>query len=772
MSEPENGPKRPTQPFLRKGQGTARFGMQNSSRNAPGAGAAQSPMIQLPRFTPTSSIPFSARTVDSGISNEDETRPPTTASLPMDRPFGEPQNRTPTVLEEEEEKGEEEGEEEEDEGHGGEEEQVRPETFIPDSMISTEPCSEASADALRYRQIAEKMHQQAHHIQTLASVSSASPASYASSDLSGPLGASTPIHLLQDPNNQSLTRRDPPTHQNQPLPFQSMSSTSLETPQARPFASNRVNLMAQHEAQTGMSLIENRRRHVPRHQKENFQQFEHLPPLSEHVYDQPMPHMPPSQPPAQNRAVRNLMIQLRDAIAHVDFAEEQVRKSGRQLHEQYQKKTASMAAEYERKTKESEEEWRRRMEVLEEERQTETERIKRERREIERDRKLLEKGKGERQREQTKMIEELRKKYETAETQLAKLRIDVRNRDDRLKKKEEELEKVATECEKNKKRVRILDKQVRQLRQAKERAEREEQMFARAAINRTGPLQPYPIGTRTARPPPQTAQRAPEVIRRRSVSWADEPEEDELSLGCIEPEGPGPQLPAMKPSERTKSQWGPCTVYRDQLGEATKVTKTAENGTLVEYANGNVRWMNAAGAVQWYRFVDDGTIKIELVAAKISIVCFPNRQLEVKRPADNVTVISQNRAEIRTELMHHGSGYRYVETFNRNGEVVARDFCGPDVIKKYTAGVPTSFRNGESRRVDVFAFDDFELVEPEFRLRWYKGEAVVVKALGRPMTGEKVIRMEFSPKNGTGTMEAVENEVIDNKVVKTKIMQW
>uniref|UniRef100_A0A8R1I7B3 Uncharacterized protein n=2 Tax=Caenorhabditis japonica TaxID=281687 RepID=A0A8R1I7B3_CAEJA len=157
MSEPENFPGVAPRKYLRKGQGTARFGMQNQPAAKT---AAQSPMIHLPRFTPSSSIPNSARTIDSGISNEDETRPPTNSSLPIDRSSSSPQraqrNRQPIV---------EEHEEHDDDVI--EAVSALP-TFIPDSGASSliEPATEQSGEALNLREDANAMLQRGRTVQT------------------------------------------------------------------------------------------------------------------------------------------------------------------------------------------------------------------------------------------------------------------------------------------------------------------------------------------------------------------------------------------------------------------------------------------------------------------------------------------------------------------------------------------------------------------------------------------------------------------------------
>uniref|UniRef100_A0A8R1ENQ5 Uncharacterized protein n=1 Tax=Caenorhabditis japonica TaxID=281687 RepID=A0A8R1ENQ5_CAEJA len=111
-------------------------------------------------FGKCSSIPNSARTIDSGISNEDETRPPTNSSLPIDRSSCSPQraqrNRQPIV---------EEHEEHDDDVI--EAVSALP-TFIPDSGASSliEPATEQSDEALNLREAANAMLQRGRTVQT------------------------------------------------------------------------------------------------------------------------------------------------------------------------------------------------------------------------------------------------------------------------------------------------------------------------------------------------------------------------------------------------------------------------------------------------------------------------------------------------------------------------------------------------------------------------------------------------------------------------------
>lgn len=122
-------------------------------------------------------MPNSARTLDSGYSNEDETRPPTTSSLPMDRDPNspmDPQNlqnprRTPMVEEADEEAAAA------DEHHDPEDSEevsaAHIQTFYPDSGASSlENGTEYSSRAKAFRAMAEDMHEKRMQIQNVSGI--------------------------------------------------------------------------------------------------------------------------------------------------------------------------------------------------------------------------------------------------------------------------------------------------------------------------------------------------------------------------------------------------------------------------------------------------------------------------------------------------------------------------------------------------------------------------------------------------------------------------
>lgn len=51
------------------------------------------------------------------------------------------------------------------------------------------------------------------------------------------------------------------------------------------------------------------------------------------------------------------------------------------------------------------------------------------------------------------------------------------------------------------------------------------------------------------------------------------------------------------PVKEMPGKFGKCTIYRDSLGETSKVTDTIANGLLFEYSNGDLRWVNRQNAV-------------------------------------------------------------------------------------------------------------------------------------------------------------------------------
>ncbi|CAB3403666.1 unnamed protein product [Caenorhabditis bovis] len=705
----EEAPKKP-RPFLRKGQ----------------------------------ELPSSARRdLDSGISNEgvspfgDDSRPPTMSSYRADSAQNSVSpgfTRTqPSVLEEQDLEIEKPPEEDVEEVSALQPSN-RPPSFIPDSAYSTTPmstsCSIVSDEQRKYRQEAKDISQRA---KLIASLDSMSPGS--SSGISTPLGASTPITDLM---------------QNNPSKSTNSIELNMVTPQAiRPFTSNRVNINndVNAAAQTGASLISHRPApsrpvaknfhqnffhdyHHPKHQKENIG----LRTIPEDVRESPRKRY--------TNAEKNLMIQLRDAIAHVDFADEQLRRTATKIKDDYVKLTEKLNADYEMKEKALEEEFKRKIEDLEEDQRMEAERMKRERRDIERDRKSLQKETGERDKERNKLIEDQRKRISDLETQMAKFRHEIRSRDEKIRAKDEELEKQAKELERSKKNCLIMEKRIRQMRAEKEKSAREEELFAKAAItNRKC--------NNYSRAPDIVA--IPEMNSRpnrdsRTVSWADsEPKfcEPTVNKDAI-----------MRPAEKGIGEWGPFVIYRDGIGNFSKVTDTIENGRLFEYKNGDKRWINSQKSIIWNFFAIDGAVQLELAHADIMLRFYVNRQMEIWRPNDMISLVSYHRNQIRTEVMQKENGEYFSELYDRNGNVIIRDMIRPDVIRRYEAGRKYTFRDSQTRYVQIQSYDDFEFVEPEFRLRWCRGAMIGCKIFAKNPGNEKTLKLELNIETGEGKLES------------------
>ncbi|CAL2037310.1 unnamed protein product [Caenorhabditis brenneri] len=70
------------------------------------------------------------------------------------------------------------------------------------------------------------------------------------------------------------------------------------------------------------------------------------------------------------------------------------------------------------------------------------------------------------------------------------------------------------------------------------------------------------------------------------------------------------------------------------------------------------------------------------------------------------------------------------------------------------------------------AFDDFELIEPEFRLRWYKGELMVCKIFKRPESNEKTLRFELNIVTGSVILETVEDQLKNGVSQKQTVFSW
>ncbi|PIC50667.1 hypothetical protein B9Z55_001485 [Caenorhabditis nigoni] len=751
----DQGSQKPKRAYLRKGEGTARFRM--TRRSAP---LTSSPAINLPRFTPTNSAPSSARTIDSGIPHDDDTRPPTTASLPLDQPSVSEGHNSGNLS----------GNDEHREEDHVEVVSAMP-SYVPGDRSSSvlETCSKVSEEATQLRAEADRITAQANFINSMKSVS-ITPSSY-SSNISGPIYQSTPKGSLRhDDLSDDPTFLPPPLvppRNHSPQTLSSLASSgSLDTPQARPLASNRLNMMVQNEAQTGISLLNNPRRQpmLPAHhhpsQKENVPERKAP---SEHVYDEPLQIQRPHRANRdEQRQKHNLMLQLRDTIAHLDYASECVWSTRKKQEEAYAKRM-----------KELEEDFKSKMQMIQEDNRSEEERLKRERRDIERDRKILQKGIGAREKEHTQMIAKLREKLSNSESQNAKLRQDKRAVEEKMKKFVEENEKLTKDLNRNRATCQRLEKHIKQLRTEKEKDDKEKEMFAKVAMNRKVAASGIATGSAASSRLPSVSSLASSMKtgstgKGRTVSFADdEPEEQTLEAGeeTMQPEF------IMRPYETKQSRFGTSTMYRDSIGETTRVTNTIANGLLFEYSNGDFRWMNRQNSVEIYRIAVDKSIIVNLLQYNISFIYSFQRQLEVWRPGNNTTLISVKRREVRTEL-HCDNGTYYTEIFDRNGRYVTKDFCHPEVFKDIPPGSACSYRDGGTRYVEYTTPEDFELVEPEYRLRWYQGKVMVCKIIKRPRCNEKTLRVQVDVTTGSGILEEVESQLKDGQSQKTTVFPW
>ncbi|CAL2037305.1 unnamed protein product [Caenorhabditis brenneri] len=266
----------------------------------------------------------------------------------------------------------------------------------------------------------------------------------------------------------------------------------------------------------------------------------------------------------------------------------------------------------------------------------------------------------------------LREKLTNSETHNSKLRQDIRTLNDKLKKKDEEIEKITKDYNRSKSTCQTLEKRIKQLRN-----EKEKELFAIVATNRKSP---YPmvlnqsLGTTTATITPSVVpSRNPSVSslatnkktnKGRTVSFADDPQEQSLEVL----EDPLPSEPLMTLHETISTELGKRNLYKDALGETTRTYLTIASGIFYEFQNGDFRWGNYPTSVL----------------------------LEVLRPGDNVTLISVKRREIRTELYGLDDGTYYTEVFDKTGRFVTKSIH-EEVNKQINLGTPYSHRDNGAR---------------------------------------------------------------------------
>ncbi|EYB83480.1 hypothetical protein Y032_0334g2828 [Ancylostoma ceylanicum] len=412
---------------------------------------------------------------------------------------------------------------------------------------------------------------------------------------------------------------------------------------------------------------------------------------------------PREQGPRYTDVERKLIGQLRDVIAHLDLADVKQQIRAKELEDAYTR-------------------FQENVREFEAEKEAEKERVQRVRRQLEREKKIATKDGAERDKAIAEQIEDLTKTITQKDRQLSTLRLRLRKTEEERDSKDKELEENTKKMERLEKTCKILQRQMAQLRG--NFAKQTQEMAAEIQASRTrnlrrkgsiGLLPSLQNGVRKEASIPDFAhadydQRGIIPEPSKCVSWADKmvPTSSQKPLAV-----PRKQLSEMELVEEGTAYFGPCRLFKNGLGDWTKVTTTACSCDFYEYSNSDVRWFSCDRSIEIYYYGIAGCTVISLANGR-SIRYFNDGQIEIYRLSGEISRFDPMTSQ-RCETMLDADGSRYVEIFDCTGHCV-RLAGGTRTSERF--GERSSYRGHPSERY-VYSHNNVEpeWVEPEFSVK-------------------------------------------------------
>ncbi|RCN51452.1 hypothetical protein ANCCAN_02403 [Ancylostoma caninum] len=424
------------------------------------------------------------------------------------------------------------------------------------------------------------------------------------------------------------------------------------------------------------------------------------------------PHMAPrfaprktsrEQGPRYTDVERKLIGQLRDVIAHLDLADVKQQIRAKELEDAYTK-------------------FQENVREFEAEKEAEKERVQRVRRQLERERKIATKDGAERDKAVAEQIEDMTKTITQKDRQLSTLRLRLRKAEEERDSKDKELEENTKKMERLEKTCKILQRQMAQLRG--NFAKQTQEMAAEIQASRTrnlrrkgsvGLLPSLHNGVRREASVPDFGhadyeQRETVLEPPKCVSWADKlvPTSNQKPTVVSRK-----QLSEMELVEEGTAYFGPCRLFKNGLGDWTKVTTTACSCDFYEYSNSDVRWFSCDRSIEIYYYGIVGATVI-LLASGRSIRYFNDGQIEIYRLSGEISRFDPATSQ-RCETMLDADGSRYVEVFDCTG-YCTRLAGGTRISERF--GERSSYRGHPPERY-VYNHNNVEpeWIEPEFSAR-------------------------------------------------------
>ncbi|KAK5979610.1 hypothetical protein GCK32_010667 [Trichostrongylus colubriformis] len=276
---------------------------------------------------------------------------------------------------------------------------------------------------------------------------------------------------------------------------------------------------------------------------------------------------------------------------------------------------------------------------------------------------------AERDKAVAEQVEELMKTISQKDRQISTLRLRLRKAEEQAESKDKELTESNKKVERLEKSFKTLQRQLAQLRgnYAKQTQEMAAELQAARAhnIRRRGTVGLLPTlqnkqivneAEKVERPVQTSEPRRPSQDRYKSVSWADKTAPASILSDRATPKK-GSYL--MELVEEGTAYFGPCRLFKNGIGDWTKVTTTECGCDLYEYSNSDVRWLSCDRALEINYFGIIGATVITLING-CSIRYFNCGQIELYRLSGEISRFDSVTKQ-RTETMLHDDRSRYVE---------------------------------------------------------------------------------------------------------------
>ncbi|KAK6742181.1 hypothetical protein RB195_009821 [Necator americanus] len=409
---------------------------------------------------------------------------------------------------------------------------------------------------------------------------------------------------------------------------------------------------------------------------------------------------PQEQSPRYPDVERKLIGQLRDVIAHLDLADVKQQIRAKELEDAYVR-------------------FKQDVRDFESEREAEKERTSRVRRQLERERKIMNKDGIERDKAISEQVEDLTKTIGQKDRQISTLRLRLRKLEELGESKDKELEENNKKMERMQKTCKTLQREMARLRATCAKQSQEMAAELQAASTRNikpkGSIGILPSLNREVRKEPSVDDSAPEnqlttQERSKFVSWADKATPWSIHKHAS---ATRKETYEMELVEEGTAYFGPCRLFKNCVGDWTKVTATDCGCDFYEYSNSDVRWFSCDRSAEVYYYGVMGVTIVSLASGR-SIHYFNDGQIEIYRLSGEISRFDPVTSQ-RTETMLDANGSRYVEIFNCTGYCIR--FDGVQHITERFEERSSYRGHPPDRHVYNHSNVEPEWIEPEFSAR-------------------------------------------------------